>query len=103
MALPRAQDHGERDALAVADEVELGAEPTSRPAERMVVGLVGAPLPPAPAAARVARTEVPSRHHRSRSIFPIASSRPWRCSVIASKVPSFDHRLKRPYTDFHEP
>jgi len=93
--LTRAQLNGEWEASAVANKVELAAQPATRPAEGMVLRFLGAPPFPAPAAARVARTELPSRHHRSRSILPAASSSACSRLTIPLKVPSFDHLLKR--------
>ena len=70
MTLSRGECEGERQASAVGHEVNLGAEAPAREAERMMLRLLGIPLLPAPAAERLARTEVLSMHHRSNSISP---------------------------------
>ena len=60
----------ERKAVAVSDQMDLGPKPAARASQRVVGGLVGSPFFPAPAAARLARIEVPSTHQRSQSMRP---------------------------------
>ena len=73
MNLTRRHIDFERRPVAVDEDVELAAESASRTAQRVVRGFIrvgfGAFFD-APAAARLPRTEVPSMHHKSQSIFP---------------------------------
>jgi hypothetical protein len=86
---------GDGSASAVTYQVEFGAESAARAAQSVVCGLFWAPLFPAPAAARLARIELPSMHHRSQSSFPSSSKRICRRSSIRSRIPFFRHRLNR--------
>jgi hypothetical protein len=66
----------QRDAVAVDDQVQLGAEAAARAAQGMVGRLVGNLFPPAgraPAAERLARMQAASTHQRPRSMRPRSS------------------------------
>jgi hypothetical protein len=65
MPLPGCAGEAEREAGSIAHQVDLGAEAAPREAKRVVVGLLWIPFLRAPAAERLARTEVLSMHHRS--------------------------------------
>jgi hypothetical protein len=68
----------QRQASTVSNQVEIAAESASRAAQSVVFRLfpmATAAFLEAPAAARLARTDEPSMHHRSQSIVPSASSR----------------------------
>ena len=67
--LPRRGGDGEGQSSAVNNQVELRGEPASR-ATQCVIGPSGVPPFRAPAAARLARIELPSTHQRSQSIRP---------------------------------
>lgn len=84
--LPRRDVRGEGESATVSNQVELAAESAARAAERVVFGLFGAPFFPAPAAARDARSVVPSTHQRSQSIRPSASSRICSASRMRSNT-----------------
>jgi len=91
----------DRKALAVSNQVEFAAESASRAAQSVVRGFVVVSFGAffwAPAAARDARTFVPSMQNRSQSIFPSRSSRIWSAVRIRSYVPSERHLLKWWYT-----
>ena len=85
--LPCADLDRQRDGATVSNQVQLAPVSAARAAQRVVFRLIG--VSPrvffdAPAAARAARTELPSTHHRSQSIRPSVSSRIWRASRIRS-------------------
>src|SRR5882672_504599 len=84
------QFEGQRSSLAVSNQMELGSKPASAAAQSGVGRLIGVALETflsAPAAARVARTLLPSTHHRSQSIRPCWSSLIWRTSMMRAKTP----------------
>ena len=101
--LPPGECEGERQACAIGHQVDLGADAPAREARRVVLRLLGIPLLRAPAAERLARTEVLSMHHRSRSIRPSAFSLSRSRSKSRSISPSRRHRLKRSQTVGHGP
>ena len=71
--LPRRECDGEDKAVAVSNQVELAPLSAAAAAQSVVVGLEAVGLVlflRAPAAARDARTLVPSTSHRSQSILP---------------------------------
>jgi hypothetical protein len=70
VALPLREHEGERQAGAVGYQVDLGADAATREAKRVVLRLVRTPFLLAPAAERLARTEVLSMHHRSKLMSP---------------------------------
>jgi hypothetical protein len=78
--------------------VEFGPEFAARACQGMVCGLFGFPLFPAPAAARVARTLLPSMHHRFQSTKLSSSKRICKTSTIRAQVPSLRQRLNPSYT-----
>jgi hypothetical protein len=80
--------------VTFSNQVDLAPESAARAAQSVVVGLTGAPLFPAPAAAFEARTDVPSTHQRSQSIWPSASSRICRAFSTRSNTPSRREELK---------
>jgi hypothetical protein len=88
-------DRREGDALGVDDPIQLGPEAAARAAQGVVGRLALRLSPPAPAAARLARIEVPSIHQRSKSIRPGASSRNRSRSRMRSIVPPLAQRLER--------
>src|SRR5438477_141670 len=76
------------------------------PRQRVVLGLVRVPpatFLAAPAAARAARTEAPSTHHRSQSIRPALSSLICNASRMAAKTPALRQLRKWSYTVCHGP
>ena len=94
---------GQGQASAVSNQMQLAAESASRAAQSVVLGFLVAPFLPPPAAARLARMDEPSTHHRSQSIRPSMSRRIWSCSRIRSNNPSRCQRRKRSYTVCHGP
>jgi hypothetical protein len=68
--LPGSERKGLRQAGTVGHQVDLDAKAAAREAEGVVLRLFGISLLHAPAADRLARTEVLSMHHSSRSISP---------------------------------
>lgn len=78
---------GEGDSVTFSNQADLARESAARAAQSVVSGLFGAPLFPAPAAAFDARTELPSTHHRSQSMWPSASSRICSASSTRSNTP----------------
>jgi hypothetical protein len=74
MALPGAQQRGQGNAVAVGHQVDFGREAAAAQAERVIGRFKRAPLLPAPAAERLARTWVLSTHHSSGSMRPSASN-----------------------------
>ena len=80
--------------VTFSNQVELAPESAARAAQSVVSGFFGAPLFPAPAAAFEARTELPSTHHRSQSMWPSASSRICRASSTRSNTPFCRQVLK---------
>src|SRR5438132_9612660 len=88
--LPGTEIEGQRSSLAVRNQMEFGSKPASAAAQSVVGRLVGMTLETflsAPAAARAARTLLPSTHHRSQSIRPRWSSLIWRASMMRAKMP----------------
>ena len=67
MRLPGGDDRREGNGVTVNDQVELASPPASAATQRVVSGLSFAFFE-APAAAREARTLLPSTHHRSQSM-----------------------------------
>ena len=87
----------ERQSRTVSNQVELAPESAARAAQCMICGLFRVAVETfleAPAAARLARIELPSMHHKSQSMEPLASSRTCNASRIRSNTPSSRHRLK---------
>src|SRR6185503_6431121 len=74
MALTSRDFSREGHARAVNNQVELASPPASAAAQRVIRRLLRVFVSPAPAADLLARTFVPSMHHRSQSIRPSASS-----------------------------
>ena len=71
MDLPRSDFNGKRSARTVSDHVELRSKPAAAAAQCVVRWFFrGVFDSPAPAALRLARTFVPSMHHKSQSIRP---------------------------------
>lgn len=104
--LPGGHFDRQRQASTVSHQVELAAESASRAAQSVVFRLfrvAPAAFLEAPAAARLARTDEPSMHHRSQSIVPSASSRMCRASRMRSYTPSVRHFQKWSYTVCHGP
>jgi hypothetical protein len=92
---------GEGSALTVSDHVELRSKPAAAAAQRVVGGLVLVPLETflsAPAAARAARTDEPSTHHNSQSMYPSVSSFTCSVSTTAAKTPLLRQLRKWSYT-----
>jgi hypothetical protein len=85
--LPRRDVGGEGNSVTFSNQVDFAPESAARAAQSVVVGLARAPLFPAPAAAFEARTELPSTHHRSQSMWPSASSRICSASSTRSNAP----------------
>jgi hypothetical protein len=99
--LPGGDFDGKGSARTVSDHVEFAAKPASRATQCVVGGLVGVPLETflsAPAAARAARTDEPSTHHSSQSMYPWLSSFTCNVSMIAAKTPLLRQRRKWSYT-----
>ena len=92
--LPGRDVDREGKAVAVSDQVELAPESAARAPQCVVVGLERAPFFPAPAADFEARTELPSTHQRSQSMYPSASSRICRTSRMRSNTPARRQELK---------
>lgn len=84
--LPGRERKAERQACTIAHRVDLGAEAAAREAECMVVRLLRIPFLRAPAAARLARTEGLSMHHRSKSISPSQRHRVSRADGLPRPV-----------------
>ena len=96
--LARRRGRREGDAVAVADEVDLGAEAVPRAAQGAIPRLVGSCFSAgltAPTAARAARITVPSMHHSPASMSPPALSRAPKRSSRRSISPPLRIRLKR--------
>src|SRR5260221_5690020 len=89
----------EGDSVTFSNQVDLAPESAARAAQSVVFGLCGAPLFPAPAAAFEARTELPSTHHRSQSMWPSASRRICSASSTRSKTALRRQVLKCVYAD----
>jgi len=88
--LPRGDFDGQGSARTVSDHVELRSKPAAAAAQRVVGGFVGVALDTflsAPAAARAARTDEPSTHHSSQSMYPSRSSLTCNVWMIAAKTP----------------
>src|SRR6476660_3725180 len=99
--LPGGDFDGKRSSRTVSDHVELRSKPAAAAAQRVVGGLVGvAPetFLSAPAAARAARTDEPSTHHSSQSMYPLLSSLTCNASMIAANTPLLRQRRKWSYT-----
>src|SRR5215212_9976823 len=95
--LAAAQFESQRSSLAVSNQMEFGSKPASAAAQSVVGRFVGMTLETflsAPAAARAARTLLPSTHHRSHSIKPRWSSLIWRDSMMRAKTPLLRHLRK---------
>src|SRR3954454_11314402 len=102
--LPRAHRRRDRDAVAVANQVQLGAEPALAPAQGVVGRLAGRPVfAPAPAADWWARTTVPSMQNREKSMPPPVIRRACRCRKTLSHRPRRAPRRKRSETDCQGP
>src|SRR5436190_20178504 len=86
------------DASILSDRADLRSKPDSRSTHRVVSGLSGSPLFPAPAALREARIIDPSMHQRSQSILPCSSSRISSRSNTRSQIPANLHLRKWSYT-----
>ena len=87
MRLARRHLDFERRPVAIDDDVELAAVPAAGTAQRVIRGFLGVRLQTffdAPAADREPRTDVPSMHHNSQSIWPAWSNRTCSTSKIAS-------------------
>jgi hypothetical protein len=95
VSLPGSDHHVQGNSIAIGQKVELRSEPSTRIAECVVRRFLGAPFFPPPAAARDARTEAPSMHHRSQSIRPCRSISSRIEMKIRFSVSSERHRLKR--------
>src|SRR5262249_27966092 len=74
-------------AVAVGHQMDFRAKAAPGAAQGVVGGLAGYFFFEAPAAARLARMEEPSTHHRSKSIRPCWSKRSWRASRMRSSKP----------------
>src|SRR5438477_10004352 len=99
--LTGAELEGQRSSLAVRNQMEFGSKPASAAAQSVVGRFVGVSLETflsAPAAARAARTLLPSTHHRSQSIRPCWSSLIWRDSMMRAKTPFLRQLRKWWYT-----
>ena len=73
--LSRRQREGQRPTIPVTDHVDLGRQPAPTAAQGMVYGFLVPPFLPPPEAARVARIDVESIIHVSKSIRPSSRSR----------------------------
>ena len=104
------------EATAVADQVDLRPEPAARTPQGMVRGLlhlrpvastqltrVVRPFLPAPAAALLALTIVPSTHQRSWSSRPLSSNSSSSEVTMRTQVLSRRQALKRQNTVSHGP
>src|SRR5690348_14077046 len=99
--LPGGDFDGEGSARTVSNHVELRSKPASAAAQCVVGGLVGVPpetFLSAPAAARAARTDEPSTHHSSQSMYPLLSSLTCNASMTAAKTPALRQLRKWSYT-----
>src|SRR5262249_14440578 len=95
--LTGADRDGQRQPLAVADQVHLGPEAALAPPQGMVRRFAGGPFFfSAPAAALWARTTVPSTKNRFQPMRPSAWRRTCSASRIRSQSPSRVQRRKRP-------
>jgi hypothetical protein len=103
VALPRGERERERQAGPVGNQVDLGADAPTREAERMLLRLLRIPFLLAPAAERLARTDVLSMHHRSKAISPSVFSLSRSRSRSRSNRPSRRQQLKRSYIVCHGP
>jgi len=92
---------GKWSARTVSDNMELRSKPASAAAQCVIRGFVGVTLKTflsAPAAARAARTEEPSTHHSSQSMYPLLSSLTCNASMMSAKTPLLRHLRKWSYT-----
>jgi len=92
---------GKWSARTVSDNVELRSKPASAAAQCVIGGFIGMTLDTflsAPAAARAARTEEPSTHHSSQSMYPLLSSLTCNASRMSAKTPLLRHVRKWSYT-----
>jgi hypothetical protein len=92
---------GKWSARTVSDNMELRSKPASAAAQCVIRGFVGMTLETflsAPAAARAARTEEPSTHHSSQSMYPLLSSLTCNASTMSAKTPLLRHLRKWSYT-----
>lgn len=97
---------GKWSARTVSDQMELGSKPASAAAQCVIGGFIGVTLETffsAPAAARAARTDEPSTHHNSQSMYPLLSSFTCSASRISAKTPLLRHLLKWSYTVCQRP
>ena len=85
----------ERVAVTVAEQVDLGGKSASGPPQGVVLGLLGIPFSPPPAAHLAARTTVPSMPHNWPSITPASTCAERSRARIRSSVPSPFHLSKR--------
>lgn len=92
--LPRRDVGREGDSTTVSNKVDFAPESAARATQCVVFGLFGVPFFPAPAAAFEARTELPSTHQRSQSMYPLSSNRIWSASRIRSMTPFRRQELK---------
>jgi len=84
--------------------MEFRRQASSRTTERVVVGFIRwTPFFRAPLAERVARTLLPSIHHKSQSMRPTASRSSRRRLRIRTNVPSARHLVNRPCTPVNCP
>src|SRR5215203_515594 len=102
--LPGADFDGQGSARTVSDHVELRSKPAAAAAQCVVGGLVAVSLetflsaPAAARAARAARTDEPSTHHSSQSMYPSSSSLTCNASMMEAKTPLLRHLRKWSYT-----
>src|SRR5262249_22441470 len=101
--LSRRDVRREGDSTTVSDHVDLAPESAARATQCVISGLSGSPFCPASRDALAARTELPSTHQRSQSMYPSSSSRICRASKMRSITPSRRQELNRWYTDCHGP
>ena len=97
VTLPAGDLGGQRQAVAVADQVDFRAETAAGAAESVVGRLTGRQIFffAAPAAARLARTLVPSMQNRSESISPASVRCDCKRWMIRSSKPLSRIRQKR--------
>jgi hypothetical protein len=99
--LARGDFDGKGSALTVSDHVEFRSKSAFAAAQCVVGGFVGVPLETflsAPAAARAARTDEPSTHHSSQSMYPLLSSFTCKASMMTAKTPLLRQLRKWSYT-----
>lgn len=97
--LPRCQDDGQRLAVSLSLEMDLGREAALALAQRL-----RRRIPPfAPAACRWARITLPSTNWTPQSTCPAASSACWIAANTRSQIPASRQRQNRLYTVDHGP